>query len=110
MSRPLQVTCGCHAYHFPHRIGGGRCSGGDWAASYREIDGACCEQCNCLNNGFAGCGGERSGSCDVIEGLESIRLCEGYQDYLNSQTDQRLPVPIEVFLSGQYGAYGEVWA
>nr|CAA6826116.1 MAG: Unknown protein [uncultured Thiotrichaceae bacterium] len=80
-----QVTCSCSSYPFPHRIGGGACSGSMWAESYRQVDGSACHGCNCLNRG----------SCDVQNGTESITFCEGYQDHLHTQSPLRLPASIE---------------
>lgn len=36
MVRPQRRVCGCDAYHFPHRFGGGRCNHPDrmWAYLY----------------------------------------------------------------------------
>ena len=83
--RRPQVTCYCNAYAFPHRIGGGKCSGADWAAGYWEIDGSACTFCN-----------ENQGdSCGVAEGRESYRECVGYQEYLHQGSTQRLPQAVE---------------
>ena len=105
MSATLQVTCLCKAYSFPHCVSGGLCNGGDWAKSYRELDGSECEFCNCLNTGFSGCRGDRAGTCDVAAGLEDITHCEGYQDYLDSQTNQRLPQSMNDYMATQYNDY-----
>jgi len=98
--RPLQVTCSCSAYSFPHRIGGGICSGSDWSSSYRETDGEGCHRCNCLASDNA---------CDVTQGAESIAHCEGYQDYLHTQTSQRLPMSLNDLIASQYGDYAGGW-
>ena len=98
--RPLQVTCSCSAYSFPHRVGGGACSGSDWSSSYRELDGEYCQTCNCLN---------RDNNCDVTQGVESIVQCEGYQDYLHTQTSNRLPMMLSDFLATQYREYAGGW-
>ena len=104
-----QVTCSCTAYKFPHRIGGGACSASEWCESYKEIDGACCQYCSCNNNSESGAQGERFNTCDVEQGLESIMLCDAYQDHLHSQPITRLPVSLSSFLSSivddRYGDY-----
>ena len=107
MKHTLQVTCLCSAYPFPHRVSSGACSGSSWATSYRELDGACCEFCDSLNTGFSGCRGDRAGTCDVSGGLESIVHCEGYQEYLDTQTSQRLPQSLNAFMANQYNDYYE---
>lgn len=79
--RRSQVTCLCSAYEFPHRIGGGRCNGDQWAESYFTMVGEMCEFCQSNNEG----------ECDVAGGLEKIKYCEGVKDHLATQTDLRLP-------------------
>ena len=88
-----QVTCVCSAYPFPHRIGGGQCTGTEWSASYMEVDSANCQTCNCNT---------QDGSCDVANGAESFKECEGYMDYLHTQVGIKLPKPIEEFINEQY--------
>lgn len=111
MSRKrIQVTCKCSAYPFCHRIGGGKCDGSDWATSYAELDGSMCEGCPCNNNYSGSAQGERFGSCDVSEALESHVHCGGYQEHLLSQPITRLPMSLEVYLSDamtddRYGDY-----
>lgn len=95
----LQVTCLCKScYSFPHRIGGGKCNGREWAESYFTLIKDMCEGCTCNNNYTGAAQGERSGTCDVAEGLESITLCEGYRDHLNAQPSIRLPTTEEEML------------
>ena len=81
-----QVTCWCNAYDFPHRIGGGRCDASEWVVGYMTNCGEYCETC-IMKTGVA--------SCDVSEGKESIRYCDGYQDYLHRQNNDRLPRDLE---------------
>ena len=97
-----QVTCKCKCgYDFPHRLGSGKCSASDWAESYQQLDGSMCDGCGCNNNYSASAQGERFNTCDVIEGLESYVLCEGYQDFLLSQTTVRLPMSLDAYLASQ---------
>ena len=98
--RHLQVICSCSAYTFPHRVNSGTCTGADWSGSYREIDGEYCQTCNCLAS---------DNLYDVTQGAESIAQCEGYQDYLHTQTSQRLPMSLSDLIASQYGDYAGGW-
>ena len=69
-----QITCVCGAYDFPHRLGGGDCSGLSWVASYREIIHDC-DYCNCDNDG----------RCDVVDGSEGIDEAECVINELHSE-------------------------
>jgi len=80
-----QVTCWCRAYSFPHRIGGGRCSGSAWAGEYLIYVRQECDLCNCL----------RGSECDVANGAEDIKYCEGMVDQLRTQENVRLPMTEE---------------
>jgi hypothetical protein len=95
--RRTQVTCYCHSYAFPHRIGGGRCTGALWAASYLEVDGAQCARCNarCAPN-----------TCEVARGTEEIQVCEGYQEHLLHTPALRLPTSAEALLADRYHTRG----
>ncbi len=108
-AKTLQVTCNCSSYKFPHRIDGGRCNASEWCESYKVCDGSLCNGCSCLNNSESGAQGERFNSCDVEQGLESVTLCEGYQDHLHSQTVIRFPMALNDWLStlvdDRYGDY-----
>lgn len=81
-----QITCWCGRYEFPHRIGGGACSGADWAQSYFERDHSCCG--NCTSNGD-------NRRCDVARGAERIRYCDGMRDNLRAGDPTRHPLVIE---------------
>lgn len=76
-----QVTCRCHKYSFPHRLGGGKCTGSEWAQSYRFTINTECKRCACC----------KKSSCDVADGAEDIGYCEGFQDVLHRQVPIRLP-------------------
>lgn len=80
--RSKEVQCRCTAYPFPHRCGGGKCSGEDWAETYRIYSGSGCEACNCYRG--------QSESCDVGSGAESVEHCEAYMEVIRSG---RNPVP-----------------
>lgn len=80
-STRVQVTCLCKAYSFPHRVGGGLCTGSEWAKSYRENVGDLCQTCN----------SEWQGECDVVNGAETIKWCPAYQEHLHYQPDTRYP-------------------
>lgn len=80
--RSKEVVCRCPAYRFPHRCGGGRCTGDEWAEAYRIYNGELCERCNCYQG--------RGSMCDVSGGLEGIEHCEGYQEAI--RTNETLPL------------------
>lgn len=69
-----QVTCECSAYDFPHRIGGGACTGSGWCGSYKEIDSSLCEDCNCFE----------SGECQVETGQEKFKHGDCYETEFRS--------------------------
>ena len=92
MRKRLQVTCLCEAYEFPHRIGGGRCSGSSWAESYMEVVGECCKRCSAWRG---------PAECDVADGAEAIKYCEGFQDHLHYQPILRLPVKVHIHMERQ---------
>lgn len=85
MPKRLQVTCYCKAYSFPHRVGGGLCTGGAWAKYYYENHGSLCMQCSA----------NTPQGCDLVAESEDIRHCEAYQDHLHSQPEERFPSDIE---------------
>ncbi len=96
--RRVQVTCLCSAYEFPHRLGGGYCTGDEWARSYFELVGDCCRYC-IANRGF--------GECDVACGAESISVCEGVRDHALYQSVMRLPVTLEKEMQRKLFIYQE---
>lgn len=72
--RGVQLECTCLAYPFPHRLGGGRCSGEEWAAHQRMWgDSRVCITCP-ENEGH---------TCAPAEGRESIKYCEIYRQMLD---------------------------
>jgi hypothetical protein len=70
-SRVGEVTCNCKAYKFPHRFSGGKCTGHHLAESaYYEGDTTC-----------ASCPEYSEHGCAVVDGRESIELCEVFIDF-----------------------------
>ena len=67
-----QITCRCNAYKFPHRLGGGRCSGAKWAENYFYQIRTECEGCN------SNC----ETHCEVATGQESITECQAVWETL----------------------------
>lgn len=63
-----QFTCRCIAYDFPHRFGGGRCTG--LAIVESSMGGSFCHSCHLLNGG-----------CEVMKGQEHPRECPAVQDF-----------------------------
>lgn len=77
--RKGEYTCRCSAYEFPHRFGGGSCSGEwivdeTWESNY-GFDSPCN---NCRSLSEMG----HSPSCDVYMGLEDISECEAWDDFV----------------------------
>lgn len=75
--RKGEYTCRCGAYRFPHRFGGGRCTGiviavQTWESNWGR---GICSRCNCLNktDGI---------SCEVIEGIEDVSCCNGFIEFV----------------------------
>lgn len=83
--RPI---CNCHAYKFPHKIGG-KCKGIVFATFYFYNDKGLCNQCNCLNDDCSPI------SCDVVDGTEDIKHGECYRERLHSFPAEKLPLQLE---------------
>lgn len=78
-TRPGEHVCSCQAYRFPHRFGGGRCSGywvvlEQWEQSYGCA--GVCRHCNSFNQT------EAVPYCEVVAGGESVRQCPAWQEYV----------------------------
>jgi len=74
--RKGEHTCNCTAYNFPHRFGGGKCTGfsiveAHWSLYYGYHDS--CQACDSF----------KDGQCDVINGVESFEECEVFQEFIN---------------------------
>ena len=77
--RHYEYTCTCGAYRFPHRFGGGRCSG-MWIVTQQwenHYGGGDCRNCNSLNDT------EAVRYCEVYEGGESVRECPVWQEFIH---------------------------
>ena len=66
-----QYTCRCRAYRFPHRFGGGRCTGihlarEHWNTFYGHD--RTCKNCNSFD--------EDEHSCQVLDGGNAAKHCE----------------------------------
>lgn len=75
-----EYTCKCGAYKFPHRFGGGKCTG-RWIVrnTWEEYDGfgQSCMQCNSRNDT------DGIPYCEVLEGLEDVYLCPEWDEFVN---------------------------
>lgn len=73
-----EYTCTCSAYGFPHRFGGGRCSGRwlveeQWESHYGGGD---CRHCNSHNTTDA------IPYCEVYTGGERTNECPVWQEFV----------------------------
>lgn len=59
-----EIVCMCSAYDYPHRLGGGACTGWEWCQAYRSIDSFECETCN-HSDGSA---------CDIVTGQDELNF------------------------------------
>ena len=66
----IRPICTCGAYTFPHKVGGGKCNGEDFAEYHWLYHKQDCEFCN-LNCGT---------HCDAQTGAESIVHGQCYRD------------------------------
>ncbi len=83
--RKGEHVCRCPAYRFPHRFGGGKCTGFHVVAQqwYTFFGLGACE--NCISNS--------DGSCQIVEGRESEKECPVFQELVDFE---------EIRLLGQY--------
>lgn len=78
-TRKNEQVCLCSAYKFPHRFGGGKCTGKYIVVEYFNEtfgkDGECvnCALCN-VESGYP--------YCEVIEGGEPVTGCQIFRDYI----------------------------
>ena len=93
----VQVTCVCRAYDFPHRIGGGKCTGLRWVESYMEVDGMECSTCPYKLEGVEG-----DEQCEVLSEKDPIEVCAGYQEYLHKTVVIKLPKTLDEYMSEMY--------
>ncbi|HET8686851.1 MAG TPA: hypothetical protein VFM18_09320 [Methanosarcina sp.] len=76
-ARKGEFVCSCRAYKFPHRFGGGRCTGAFIAEqTWNENFGTGnCADCVNLNN-------DNIPYCEVVEGQEKITECPVWQEFV----------------------------
>lgn len=77
--RHYEYTCTCGAYRFPHRFGGGRCSG-SWVVDQQwenHYGGGDCRNCNSLNKT------EDIPYCEVYVGSERVNECPVWQEFVH---------------------------
>lgn len=77
--RKGEYICDCKAYSFPHRFGGGKCSGYWVVKDYWEdhYGGGSCKHCNAYNTT------DEYPHCEVVEGLERVDVCPVYDEFVN---------------------------
>jgi len=75
--RPGEFICDCRAYKFPHRFGGGHCSGFYLISEQWETfwGSGVCETCNCLNT-------NEIPYCEVYNGQEGVSECPIWQEFV----------------------------
>lgn len=85
--RDPRPICDCSAYSFPHKVGGGKCRATMYTEFYLYNIKEHCAQCNCFN--------ESENSCDVAQGLESIKEGDCYQEALSQSPGEHLQISWE---------------
>ena len=83
--KDLRPICKCTAYRFPHKIGG-KCRGRTFTQFYYWNIKELCDGCNCDRDGV---------SCDVSEGLESVKYAGCYVEFCHTQPSETLPIKLE---------------
>lgn len=77
--RKGEYTCNCVSYNFPHRFGGGRCSGFFVIEECWETNYGCNDPCkDCINLNQT----EIINYCEVYEGQESIKCCPVWREFV----------------------------
>lgn len=73
-----EYVCRCKAYNFPHRFGGGKCTGKIIAQNQFEnnFPGGECANCMLKNNS------EEYPYCEVDRGQESFKECPVYINFI----------------------------
>jgi len=74
-------VCNCIAYPFPHRFGGGKCTGQQIAEAYFQDHGGYghCVDCHCFTRERGAFGAI---SCQVVDGQESPLQCGKVQELI----------------------------
>lgn len=83
----LRPVCNCKAYGFPHKIGG-KCKGQVFAEFYFYNEKQVCNECNCFNDD------RTSITCDVVDGIESIKHAECYIDAVHHHPGEHLQIEL----------------
>ena len=78
-SRPGELVCHCFAYRFPHRFGGGLCTGRNivtetWNKNWGTGE---CSDCHCVEEDQ-----QHGKLCQVCQGQEQVQSCPAWQDYI----------------------------
>ena len=75
--RPGEFVCRCSRYAFPHRFGGGRCTGRFVALkAWADTCCGCAEPC-------LQCNENAQGECAVVDGRESPEQCDAWQAFVS---------------------------
>ena len=74
--RKGEFVCDCPAYKFPHRFGGGKCTGfkvvsDHWSTYFGHCDD--CQSCNSLDGAV----------CQVMQGVERETECQVFQEFID---------------------------
>ncbi len=68
------LLCFCSKYKGKkHQLGRGACTGEEFTQSIYIFEQEVCASCHCNNNNY----------CEVAEGLEDIKECQVYQNWIN---------------------------
>lgn len=85
--RDPRPICNCKAYSFPHKCGGGKCTGKVFTEFYLHNIKEHCSQCNCFN--------DENNTCDVADERESLKHGECYQEALSQHSGEHLQISWE---------------
>lgn len=77
-----EYVCTCSAYDYPHRFGGGKCTGEHivnetWENNYGSSHP--CDNCTQLNET------EEVRYCEVYSGIEKISECAAWQEFVEER-------------------------
>lgn len=74
-ARAGEFICPCNAYPFPHRFGGGKCTGFSIIFEHWHTYWGHCEECQ-------NCNLKNEGECEVMEGRERETECPVWQEFV----------------------------
>lgn len=77
-ARKGEYTCNCPAYRFPHRFGGGKCTGFAVVSAHWEQYYGHCEEC-------LRCNLHVENQCQVVLGLEKENECPVFQEFTQNE-------------------------